>query len=277
MALRSQITVGLVTIPVKLEPAVDAEDRDVRTIHTHDDADPARVTTIARCTGCADERSSVFQFTERGREVDGKVVVITSDEMADAEGEPIKHMVPAFHHRDEVYGATVAGDSVQNVMPQKGYELQYVALRNALASHPDIVAVTTWSPRTKNALWVIEVVDNRIVASKRSWPEDVRAVAATPEVDVPDMEQQFFDTLVTGKVTDFDVTNYVNESKAGLEALVSSRLGHAVELGGAAPAATNSGDLLAALQASVDLLAKPKKKPAAKKAAAKRTTTRKVA
>jgi DNA end-binding protein Ku len=271
MATKTSITISLVTVPVTLSPAVEEEDAAFRTIHIGEH-EPARVTVKAMCThdGCDDQRPSVFAYPDRGREVDGKLVLVTKDEIAAATGEPIKAMVPAFHPREKVYAATVAGDSVQNVLPQKGYDKQYVALRNALMANPDVVACTVWAPRTKNALWVLEVVGDRIVASKRSWPEDVRAVPAAPTVDVSDAEQNMFNTLVADMVSDFDLTAYVNERKSGLDALVASRLGDAVALpaAGSAPAATGGGDLMAALQASVKAA---EKKPATKKPAAKRT------
>lgn len=277
MASKTSITIGLVTVPVTLSPAVDDEGGNFRTVHVGDH-EPARVTVKAMCTheGCGDERSSVFGYPDRGQEVDGKLVLVTKEEIAAASGDPIKVMVPAFHPREKVYAATVASDSVQNVLPQKGYDKQYVALRNALMANPEVVACTVWAPRSKNALWVLEVVGDRIVASKRSWPEDVRAVPAAPTVEISELEQGMFNTLVQGLVSDFDLGSYVNESKAGLDALVASRMGEAVALpAGTAPAATGGGDLMAALQASVKAAekAKPRKAPA-KKAAAKRATTK---
>jgi DNA end-binding protein Ku len=277
MASKTSITIGLVTVPVTLSPAVDDEGGEFRTVHCGDH-EPARVTVKAMCTACDDNRSSVFAYPDRGREVDGKLVLVTQEDIAAAAGEPIKVMVPAFHPREKVYAATVASDSVQNVLPQKGYDKQYVALRNALMANPDVVAVTVWAPRSKNALWALEVVGDRIVASKRSWPEDVRAVPAAPQVEISDMEQDMFNTLVQGLVADFDLGTYVNERAAGLDALVASRMGDAVAMpAGTAPAATGGGDLMAALQASVKAAekAKPRKAPA-KKAAAKRAP-RKVA
>jgi DNA end-binding protein Ku len=285
MAKKTSIILGLLSVPVTLEPAVDDESGQFKTIHTHDGTDPAKVTVKAICTVCEETRSSVFAFPERGREVDGKLVVVTSEEMAEASGKPVTSMVPAFHSREKVYAATVAGDSVQNVSPQKGFEVQYVALRNALMARPDVVGVTVWSPKSKNSLWVLEVVNDRIVASKRSWPADVRAVAAAPLMEVSPTDQQMVEGIVDNLTTDFDVHTYVDEAKAGVERLVSERLGNAVVIpAGATVAPTASVDLTAVLQASLNATAKkvpaqrtrkaPAKKAAAKKTAAKRTTTR---
>lgn len=268
---KSTITVGLVTIPVRLEKATDDENTDTHTICAGSEDtphDPTRVKMSVRCPSCETERSSVFAFPKRGHEVDGKMVVISADELAQASGEPIKAMVPAFHPREKVYAATVASDSVQNVTPDRGGEKGYAALRHALTTHPDLVAVAIWAPKSKNALWVLEVVGDRIVASKRAWPESVRVAPAIPHADVSEVEQQMFAQLVESMVTDFDLLAYVDERKVGVQALIEKRLGSAVTLAeGAAPTVSAGGDMLAALQASINA-AQPKK-PVAKKAAAR--------
>lgn len=289
---KGKIAVGLINIEVRLEKATDDEGGgDQHTVCTgtsESPHDPSRVKMKVGCPSCGIEHSSVFGYPERGREVDGKVVLITAEEIAAASGAPIKTMVPTFHNREKVFAATVAADSVQNITPEKGSERQYIGLRNVLASHPEMVACAVWAPKTKNALWVLEVVGDRIVASKRCWPEDVRATPAVPVVEITEAEEDMFNRLVEGLVEDFDVARYVDQRKLGVEALIQERLGNAVTLSPEAAATfavSAGGDMLAALQASIDANTKKagpkpakkvaKKKAPAKKVAAKRTTTRK--
>lgn len=289
---KTMIEVALVRFPVRLEVAVDKEVKDHHTVCTgpeDNQHDPVRVRQSVACPTCETTHSSTYGFPHRGVERDGRLVVLTAEEIKEAAGEPIKNMELSFHSREKVYAATVAGDSVQNVYPDAGGEKAYKALRDTLAAHPDVVAVTVWAPSTANALWVLEVVDERIVASKRAWPEDVRPATAIPAAEVSDAELEMFSSLVERALRDFDVAEYRNAARHGMAELIASRLGTAVPVTATASssAPTPAGDMLAALQASLDAAAKtqpvkkavarkaPAKKTAAKKAVAKKTTTRK--
>lgn len=272
-AKKSTIQIGMITIPIRLEVAVGKESSDRKTICTGDGThEPTRVKNHVDCPTCGTSHSSSFGFPERGIERDGKLVVLTADELKEAAGEPIKNMALSFHPREKVYAATVAGDSVQNTYPDKGGEKAYTALRDTLLAHPEIVAVTVWAAGTANSLWVLEVVGQHIVASKRAWPEDVRPAPAIAPAEVTDMEAEMFNTFVQQSVTDFDILQYRDAARDGMDALVASRMGDAI-LAPATVSATAApaGDMLAALQASLASLPdKPAAKKAAKKAPAKK-------
>lgn len=282
-AKKSTIQIGLFNIPVRLEVAVDDESAGFRTVCTGGGThDPVRVKQHVDCTECGASHTSVWGYPERGVEKDGKIVLVTQEDIKAATGEPIKSLNLSFHPREKVYAATVAGDSVQNIYPDKGGANGYKALCDALLKRPNMVAVTVWAPSTKNALWVLEVVDRRVVASKRAWPEDVRPAPAIAPGEVTDVEQTALETLIEALMCDFDVSEYTNAAKQGMDDLISSRFGDAV----AAPAAngapvTTQGDMLAALQAELARVkpAKPKavKKAPAKKAVAKKVAVKKVA
>lgn len=275
---KTVLELGLFVIPVRLEVAVDPDDDpNKRTVCTGGGThEPVRTKQHMDCPSCGKTASSHWGFLERGYERDGKMVLLSAEEIKAASGDPIKRMALSFHPREKVYAATVAGDSVQNVVPDRGGEKGYVALRDALRAHSDLVAVTVWAPSTKNGLWVVEVVDDRIVASKRAWPEDVRPAPAILPVEVTEAEANLLDTFIIGSTTDFDVLEYRNAAREGMEKLIASRIGDAASL----PASTDSltvsasGDMLAALQASVAQVTKAKKAPA-KKAPAKKTAAKK--
>lgn len=270
-AKKGTIQVGLLSIPVRLEVAVDDESSGTRTVCTNDGAhDPTRVKMHVDCPTCGHSETSVWGYGQRGVERDGKLVVLTAEEIKAATGAPIKTMALSFHPREKVYAATVAGDSVQNTSPDKGGEKGYRALVDIMGRHPDLVAVTVWAPATKNALWVLEVVEGRLVASKRAWPEDVRPAPAIAPAEVSTLEVQTFEALIQGTVRDFDVLEYRNAAKVGMEDLVASRYGDAVVLSENSAQPVASGDMLSALQESIAQLApKPVQKRAAKKVAKK--------
>lgn len=267
---RSTLEMGLFVIPVRLEVAVDPDDDpNKRTVCTGGGShEPTRIKQHTECPECGKTASSHWGFPERGYERDGKLVLLTAEEIKAAEGEPIKRLVLEFRPRDQVYATTVAGDSVQNVIPDRGGEKGYVALRDALRARPGVVAVTVWAPSTKNALWVMEVVDDRLVVSKRCWPEYVRATPVIPPAEVTDAERTMLGNYIEATMSDFDVAEYRHAARVGMEQLIASRLGDAASLPASTGTVSASTDMLAALQASIDKINKPAK-PAARKASAK--------
>lgn len=282
-AKKVTVMVGFVPIATKIDVAVEEESSGTHTVCMGDgtvEHPPARVKQHVACPVCERTHTSVWGFDHRGVERDGGLVVLTDEELRTAAGEPQtgragKPAVQlAFHPREKVYGATLASDSVQNMYPDKGGEKAYALLRDALLANPEVVACMVWAPSTKNALWVLEVVGQRIVISKRCWPEQVRATMEVPEVEVADMERDMMTMLVRETAEDFDLGRYVDQSKLSLEELINSR---SVVEGGEAPlrAAPASAvpDLLAAMQATLDAAGakmKPVKKVAAKKTVAKK-------
>lgn len=276
MATKLTLQIGLVSVAARAHKATDEEASGFHAVctgTTEKPHDPARVRQSVGCTSCDIKHSSVFPFTQRGKEEGDKIVVVTAEELAKAKGAPRKPNVDlAFHPREKVYAGTVAADSVQYLAPDKGAEKAYAALRNTLLSKPHLVAGTIWAPSTVNALWIIEAVDRHLVMSKRCWPETVRATPAIPDVDVPPAEQQMFDLLVDTLTTDFDVLVYVDESKKGVAELVAAKAEGASPLAAAPTTTAPVGDLMAALQASVKAATK---KPTTRKAPAKKAAPRK--
>lgn len=285
-AKKVKFGIGLVTLNARVEVAVDKESSGAHAICTGTEEKPHPPSRVKQSTSCPVEHcgithSSHYGFTKRGIERDGMLVELTRDELVAAAGTPLtggKDQPPvplAWHARDDVYGATLASDSVQNVYPDKGSEKPYALLRDYLHDNPEIVAVVTWAPSSKNALWVLEVVDERLVLSKRCYPEEVRATEAIPPVDYSDQEAAFMAQLIEASVTDFDPLEYQNLARRGVEELVAARTGDAVPAAAAAGPTVVGGDFLAALQASVDAI-KPKAAPrAVKKAATKKTAAKK--
>lgn len=270
-----QINFGAMIIPVRLEKATDDEKDGTKTVcaGTEDKPHPpALVKQSMGCTTCDITHSSHWPFPRGTEQGDGTYVVVSNEDLRAAAGEPISKVVTMrLHQRAEVFGATVASDSVQNVSPDKGGEKAYAGLFNALSKRPDLVAATVWAPSTKNALWVLEVVDQRLVVSKRCWPEDVRTPPVIVPVQVSDIEQQMFDHFVDLSVEKFDVDEYRDVARKGKADLIAARSGEAQPLAStptAAPVA--SGDLLASLQASIKKVEPARKAPAKKAAPRKR-------
>ena len=293
-AKKVTVQVGFVSIKTRLEVAVDKESSGAHAVCTGTEEkphEPSRVKQSTACPVCGITHSSHYGFTQRGVERDGKLVVLTAEELAGAAGTPITGNVEkggqpvtlAFHPREKVYGATMPAEGVHYMSPDKGSEKGYAVLRDALKSRPDLVAVMVWAPSTKNALWVLEVVDERITVRKLCWPEEVRMGPAIAPVEVPEAEVGLFATLMDSAAKDFDLLEYQNTAKRAVDELVASRVDGAAPVAATTPVASTGGtDLLAAIQASLDATKKgtPKaapKAPARKRAAAKKTPAKRVA
>lgn len=280
-ASKTRIEVGFVSIPVRMEKATDDEESGFRTVCLGTEGaehNVTRVKTEVVCPQCNRKHTSVYGYEDRAVEYGDELRVVTKDEIAAASGDPLKTLALKFHSREKFFAATVAADSVQNLSPDKGGERAYTALVEVMRARPDLVAVTIYAPRTKNALWVLEVHENRLVASKRCWPEDVRPVAGVTPALVDSAEMRLFGQYIDESVTDFDLGEYVDARRAGVKALIDAANGSGTTLVSSRPVAPDSGDLMAALEASVASVVKPKKaKPrAAKKAAPrKRAATKK--
>jgi DNA end-binding protein Ku len=273
------VVIGFVPIPMRLDKATESGDKShvvcVGGLGDKAEHPPIRVKQFVECPTCHHEATSHYGFPTRAVEKGDQLVVLSQEDIQAATGEPIKTMSLEFHPREKVYAATLAGGTVNNLRPDKGGEKGYALLRDTLAERPDVVAVAVWAHVSKNTLWVVEVVDDRLVASSRCWPEDVRAVEAVepPSEEIPDVERQMFRQVVEAKVSDFDMLKYQDTARNGLRELVDSRPG--VPIQGDSTTAPDATNMFAALQATLEAAKpvpqqkKPAKKAAAKKAAKK--------
>lgn len=305
MAKKITLSFGFITIRTKFEVAVDEETSGTHTVcqgSGEERHEPARVKQSVGCPVCKTTHSSVWGFRDRAIEVDTEtgpqLVVVDQEELQAALGVPRTGRVGiqgrsatmvegpaelAFHPREKVMAATVAGDSVQNIYPDKGGEAAYTLLRDALLERPDIVGVMVWAPSTKNALWTVEVGPGGIlVASKRCWPEQMRATLPVPSTEVPEAQRAMFGSLVDSAVEDFDMLRYVDEAKKGLDDLLAERAGTAVAMAAPSGSAGISSlleqlEATRAARAARDAAAKPAKKAPAKKAPAKKAAAKKTA
>ena len=285
-AKKVAVMLGFVPIHTKFEVAVDKDgsNRDTHTVCTGSDEarhDPVRVRQSVACPTCETRHSWAGAFGQMGVERDGKMVVLTREEIQGAAGTPVNGRdVPvqlALHNREKVYASTLPSEGVHNVSPDKGSEKGYALLRDALLARPDLVGVGVWAPSSKNALWVFEVVDQRVVASKRCWPEDVRVAAPIAPAEYTEAEAAMFASMVDASVEDFDLGRYVDQSRLDRDALIASRTGDAVAVSTPAVATQHGGDLLAAIQATLNAKAKPAKPAAVKKTAAKKVPAKRAA
>lgn len=277
-----------VTAVVKLLTAVEKSESGLKMVCNGLKSDgsgvehaPVPVKSPTYCPTC-DMHGNHYTFP-RGQEVDGKMVVVSAEELAAAKGEPIKSITVKPHRLEKVLANTFPGESQYLMIPSDAMSVEtYCMVHQALLDNPDTALIATFAVQTSNKLWRVGPFEDGLSLSELAWPEDVKARPAIPRVTVIPELRTFATQWIEVMTDDFDPLAYRNLAKAGTAALIAARVGSAPPvqvLPGVVPANV-SMSLLDRLKASVEAAtaeSPPVKKPAAKRPAAKKTAARKSA
>ncbi|EGJ72778.1 putative Ku70/Ku80 protein (plasmid) [Streptomyces sp. Tu6071] len=288
---------GLVTIPVKMLPAVGDHSIHFRQIHTADDG-LVRNRKVCELDGkelSADEIA-------RGYEVSKDTVVPLSDSDFDDLPLPTARAleIEAFVDASEIDPIQM-GDTYYLAADGQVAAKPYALLRAAL-ERTDKVALAKYAFSGKERLGMLRVLDQDVIALQvLHWPDEIRSPEglAPPSVDLTEDEMTgalaLMDTMARDGIGDEE-----DEYRNAVEKLVEAKAEHR-----APPRAEREEqprgevvDIMAALQDSVDRAQKargetgkdatvhempkkraakkaPTKKTAAKKATSKKTTAKK--
>jgi DNA end-binding protein Ku len=290
---KGAVSFGLVSVPVKLYAATESRDISFRQVHAKDGG---RIKYQRVCS--LDGEEVAYADIAKGYETDdGEMVVLTDEDLAE---------LPVSSSREISVEKFVPSDQIDPMLMEKSYYLEpegagakpYALLREALLE-ADRMALVTVSLRNRMSLAVLRVRDDVIVLQTMMWPDEIRTPdfnTGDPEAAKP-QEVKMAKMLVETLAGDFDASEYEDDYRAAVEALVQAKIeGGEVEK---APAeAKTSGevvDLLAALQRSVEAAKSARgettgsevreeaadepadKKSTGKKAAAKKSTSKKSA
>lgn len=282
MARNVLLTIGLVSVPVKVDTAIEAESTpSFKTVcdGTHATKKGHPPTAIKQkyvCPTCQnDDRNTLKKAAPTE---DGKYVIVTPEQIkaeASLPDELKNTMSLAAHPLDSVLDATIATGKVYNLLPGKGvsddqYALFVAAAREAAAE--GLALCTVWAYRDKPAMYLLQPRGEHLMAHELAWPSEVKEVK--PINGTPDQALLGqFKTLIGMSKADFDPAAYRDQRADSIAALISK--GKAVEAGdepegpsvkgGGTNVADQLGAALAALGAGEDT--KPAKKKAAKKKA----------
>lgn len=255
---------------VKLLTAVDKEGSGLKMV-CNADHEPASVKMPAVCTSCG-KSGNIYSFP-RAREIDGKLVVVTAEELAETRGTPIKEIVVTAHPLGEVLENTFPGESQYLMVPSDANSVEiYTLIRQALADNPNVALLTQFAVSTSNKMWRIGVFENGLSLSELAWPEHVKARPMIARVNVIDELRAVADEWMAVNTVTFDPLAYRDMTKVAREELLAGKVASASPV--AADAATVSTSLLDRLRASVEAAkasaapvpAKAPRKRAAKKA-----------
>jgi len=251
---KGAVSFGLVSVPVKLYAATESRDISFRQVHAKDGG---RIKYQRVCS--LDGEEVAYADIAKGYETeDGEMVVLTDEDLAE---------LPVSSSREISVEKFVPSDQIDPMLMEKSYYLEpegagakpYALLREALLE-ADRMALVTVSLRNRMSLAVLRVRPSEngdvIVLQTMMWPDEIRQPdfnTGDPEAAKP-QEVKMAKMLVETLAGDFDASEYEDDYRAAVEALVEAKIkGGEVEK---APAeAKTSGevvDLLAALQRSVE-------------------------
>jgi DNA end-binding protein Ku len=249
---KGAVSFGLVSVPVKLYAATESHDVQFRQVHARDGG---RIKYQRVCS--IDGEEVPYADIAKGYETgDGQMVVLDDDDLAD---------LPSTSSREISVEKFVPSEQIDPLLLEKSYYLEpekaaakpYALLREAL-KEADRMAVVTVSLRTRKSTAVLRVRDDVIVMQTMMWPDEVRqpdfATLDVTENAAKPQELQMARLLVETLAGDYDASEYEDDYRGAVEALVQAKL-EGGEVKKAPEAKETTGevvDLLAALQRSVD-------------------------
>jgi DNA end-binding protein Ku len=289
---KGSVSFGLVSIGVKLYSATEEKDVSFHQVR-RSDGSRIRYKRVAEADG---EEVSYGDIAKGYPLDDGEVVVLTDEDFADlplptARVVDVLQFVP-LEQIDPIYFA-----KSYYLEPDANAVKPYVLLREALEDS-GMVGVVKVALRNREQLALLRVREDVIVLETMIWPDEVRAAEFAfldEDVKVRPQEAAMAKSLVASMAGDFDPSEYTDEYRAALQAVIDAKVEGREVVEASAPATSGGGevvDLMAALRASVDAAKNARSgsaksagrtvAPTAKKAArapvaAKKTTAKKAA
>jgi DNA end-binding protein Ku len=217
---KGAISFGLVSIPVRVYAATDERGVALRQVHA---ADGGRIRYRRFCE--IDGEEVPYSDIAKGYELpDGDMVVLTDEDME-------KLPLPSTKAVDVLQ--FVPAEEIDAIQTARSYYLKadgsgakpYVLLRDAMLSTGKI-AIVKVALRSRESLATLRPYQGILLLQMMLWPEEIRdASPFVPDDDVTvrpqevAMAESYIDTL-SG---DFDPSEYTDEYKAALEAVVEAK------------------------------------------------------
>lgn len=246
---RGAISFGMVSIPVKLYTATESKDVAFRQL-VSEDLKPLRQLRWSPTL----DREVQFDEIVKGYEYAKDQYVVVNDEDFERLPVPSKHTIAIT--------AFVAADEIDPVYYEKAYQVDpdemgvrpFALLLRAM-EQKHLVAIGKLALRQKEHLVALRAVGGRVMLETLYYPDEVRPYEGLDVSDVPVSEQelQMASALVDMLHQPFDPTQYHDEYRDALTAMITAKLegGAVVGADESAPAA-QTVDLMAALRASIE-------------------------
>ncbi|HET7482442.1 MAG TPA: Ku protein [Actinomycetota bacterium] len=266
---KGSITFGLITIPIKIYPAVGREAGERIDLHLLHEKDGERIRYERTC----DKGHKDIDWDEivKGYEYSkGKWVEITDDDLEALDLESLRTIdvvsfVP-YEQIDPMYF-----DKSYFIVPEESAVKAYRLMTSALEDE-GLVGVAKVAMREREHLSAIRVVDNMMVLATMHWPEEMRDAKFSElkkRPQVQDRERKMARQLIQQLTDDFDPSQFKDEYHKALKKLIKQKVeGEEIVVPEPAEEPAKVTDLMEALRASVEA-AKRGEKPKAPKEGAK--------
>jgi DNA end-binding protein Ku len=241
------IAFGLVSIPIRLHPAVSSQGVSFRQIHREDSG-------LVRHKRVCERDGRELRLDEIGRayEAGGRLVPLTDDDL-DHLPLPTQRQIEVvrFVAAKEISPVHLGRAYYAEPNPAMAAERPYVLLRDAMAE-AQLVALARVALRQREHLAMLRPDESVLVVHLLHWPATVRDphdFAPPPGVTARPEEKQMARTLIDSLTGHYHPEDYRDRYKEAVDSLVDAKLaGQELE----APAEPAAIDLIDALRASVD-------------------------
>ena len=258
------ITFGLISIPVKLYPAVGRENDDKVDLHLLHDKDSERIHYERRCEA---GHKVDWDHVVRGYEYEkGKWVTFTDDELSSLDTESLHTVdVVSFVEADDI--DPIYFDSTYYVQPTEDGAKAYRLFIDALESE-GLIGVSKVAIREREHLAAIRISDGEILLHTMHWPDEIRARSGKSvgaRVQLRDNEKKMARQLVRQLAGPFEPDEFKDEYHKALKSAVRKKVkGEEIVEPAEREKSAAVGDLMEALKRSVDEV-RSSKKPARKR------------
>jgi DNA end-binding protein Ku len=274
------LTVGLVSCPVKMLGVIENHDRKGSMYHQHDDGSYGKVKMPKTCEGCGEILAS--HDICKGFDENGETVVLTASELETVAANTGSSLdVPEFVKADQIDPMLFADQNVYRLIPdpkRKQAAVTYQMIRSVLVEQ-GIVGIVTYVRWGRNhlALLDVEQTTGSLIIRNMMWPDELREASGVPDsdTDVDPRLMPVMRNLAESMTKDWRPSDHTDTYTDNLNEAIGVKAagGEIASIAGSTDSGiTDVSDLLAKLEASIEAKAateEPAKAPA-KKAPAKR-------
>ncbi|MEV4947872.1 Ku protein [Streptomyces sp. NPDC053755] len=289
------VSFGLVTIPVKLEPASESHGISFNQVHVKDGG-RIRYRKVCDIDGKELSQDEIGKGYEISKD---HVIPVSDDELARMPLPTAKAIdIVAFVDRDSIDPIQLGDGNYYLRADGQVAAKPYVLLRKAL-ERTDKVAIAKFALRGRERLGMLRIKGDALLLNSMHWPDEIRSwePVAPDEVKLTEQEIEgalaLLDTMSNEHLDELELIDHYREA---LAEVIDAKAEHREPkpMGEEAAPAGKVVDLMAALEASVAKakesrgettggdatvheMPKPKKKATARKTTAKKAPAKKTA
>lgn len=274
------LSFGLLTCTVSMSSAVEPKVSNTNVCtgtDAHGEHAVAKVGSRNTCPECGD---IAYTDIKKARKVGDGYVLLTEEDLAAVAGDPAaaerskKTAALTAHPAENVDLRTTTGEKLYYLTPATGSEDSYATLFALVRSHPELVFLAQWTPRSKTGTFALKAFQGTLCFQERERAESIRQAPAVPTEAPPALLAMAEQVLaLPGLVVEYDPATYADSYEQKIAEIVAAKTPTSLIVpdapAGAPAVQGNAMDALQAMLAAAAPPAKPKRAP--RKAAARKT------